>query len=291
MQKKLTGTGVAIITPFKGGRIDFRALEKIIEFHLKHKMDYFVVLGTTGESVTLNKDEKVAVAEFVVETVEGRVPIVLGIGGNNTADILHSFNAFDFSGIDAILSVSPYYNRPTQKGVFEHYRTVANAAPKPVILYNVPSRTSSNITSDTTLKLAHDIRNVVGIKEASGDLAQIARILQDRPRNFLVTSGDDALTLPMIALGADGVISVAANAFPKEMVQMTHNALDGKFKRARTQHLKMLNLFDLLFEEGNPAGVKAALEIQGYCENQLRLPLVGTSRALHNRIEAAISAL
>ncbi|MCB0429921.1 MAG: 4-hydroxy-tetrahydrodipicolinate synthase [Flavobacteriales bacterium] len=291
IQKKLTGTGVAIVTPFKGSGIDFQALGKLVDFQIKNKVDYIVVLGTTGESVTLSKDEKVAVVDYVVEEVNKRVPVVLGLGGNNTQEIIHGFSTFDLSGIDAILSVSPYYNKPTQKGIYQHFRAIANASPLPILLYNVPARTSSNMTSDTTLKLAHDFENIIGIKEAAGNLDQCAEIVKGRPKNFLVISGDDAMTLPFISLGADGVISVAGNAFPKEMSNLTRLALDDQYTKARNQHLQLLDIFRLLFVEGNPGGIKAALEIKGLCANNLRLPLVPVGRTTYNKIAAAIEAL
>ncbi|MCB0396948.1 MAG: 4-hydroxy-tetrahydrodipicolinate synthase [Flavobacteriales bacterium] len=291
IQQKLKGTGVAIVTPFKGNHIDFQSLGNLIEFQIKNKVDYIVVLGTTGESVTLSQDEKIAVVDYVVEEVNKRVPVVLGLGGNHTHEIINSLRKYDMSGIDAILSVSPYYNKPTQKGIFQHYRAIANASPLPVILYNVPSRTSSNMTSETTLKLAHEVENIIGIKEAAASLEQCAEILRSRPRNFMVISGDDAMTLPFVVLGADGVISVAANAFPKEMAQLTRYALQGQFDKARNMHMQMLDLFRLLFVEGNPGGIKAALEIKELCGNHVRLPLVPVGRTTYNKISAAIEAL
>lgn len=285
MQKKLSGTGVALITPFrKDGSIDFKGLEKLVESVIENKVDFLVPLGTTGETATLNKDEKTAVLDFVIEVNNKRVPLVFGLGGNNTQEIINTMHQMDFNGIDAILSVSPYYNRPTQKGIYQHYKMIAAAAPVPIMLYNVPARTGSNITAETTLSLAHEVKNIIGIKEASGNMEQMMQILKNRPKDFLVLSGDDVLTLPCIALGAEGVISVAANAFPADMAEMVRLCLKGNFDKARELHYKLLDLINLLFVEGNPAGIKAALGILNVCSDSLRLPLVGVSKATHNKM-------
>jgi 4-hydroxy-tetrahydrodipicolinate synthase len=291
MNKKLKGTGVALVTPFhKDGSIDFKGLEKLVEHIIKNGVDYLVVLGTTGESVTLSKDEKTAVQDFIVEVNNKRLPVVLGVGGNCTQEIINCIKKTEFDGIEAILSVSPYYNKPAQRGIYEHYKRIASVSPVPVILYNVPGRTGSNILPETTLDLAHDIKNIIGIKEASGNLEQIMQILKNRPKDFMVISGDDALTLPMIAMGADGVISVAANVFPKDFSDMVRLGLKGNYDKARDLHYKMLDIINLLFVEGNPAGAKSALSALKICSEYLRLPLVEASKATHNKIAAALNA-
>ena len=280
-----TGTGVALITPFrKQETVDFTKLEQLIESILAGGVDYIVALGTTSEAATLTESERSAVQEFIVETVAERCPIVLGMGGNNTLNLTDAIAKTNFDGISGLLSVAPYYNKPNQRGLAAHYRAVAEASPVPIIIYNVPGRTGVNITSETTLALAHDCPNIVGIKEASGNMAQIMDILRQRPDGFRVISGDDALTLPLLALGADGVISVAANALPREMSQMVRASLKGDLKKALPLHYRMLPLMQALFEEGNPAGVKALLEIQGQITNVLRLPLVKVSKPLYNKI-------
>ncbi|NNC85705.1 MAG: 4-hydroxy-tetrahydrodipicolinate synthase [Bacteroidia bacterium] len=287
--KKLRGTGVAIITPFrKDGHIDFNGLESLINYIVDGGVDYLVVLGTTGESVTLNKDEKLAVIDFVKDTNNGRVPIVLGCGGNNTQDVLNSIGEYDFNGIDAILSVSPYYNKPTDKGIYNHYKAIAGACPVPIILYNVPSRTGSNMSAELTLKLAKDFDNIIAVKEASGDISQCMDIINNKPEDFLVISGDDALTLPIIACGGDGVISVAANALPQEMGDLVKYALKQQMDKARTAHYNLLELIHLLFVEGNPAGVKEVLSQMKICQHYVRLPLVNVSKKTANRLEKAV---
>ena len=286
------GTGVAIVTPFdKKGSIDFGSLEKIINHIIKNGVNYIVVLGTTGENVTLSKEEKKSVADFVVKTTKKRVPIMLGIGGNNTLDVIDTIKHADFKGIDAVLSVSPYYNKPTQKGIFEHYKMIAANCPLPIIIYNVPSRTSMNICAETTLKIANEIPNVIGIKEASGSLGQCMKIIQNKPKNFLVISGDDALTLPLMAIGADGVISVVANAFPKEFSGMVNFALKNDFTKAAALHYKLLDIIELLFAEGSPSGVKAALEILGLTQNNVRLPLVTVGKEVYNQLKKKINEM
>ncbi len=259
---KFKGTGVAIVTPFaKSGQVDFHGLGNLIEHLIKGKVEYLVVLGTTGESVTLTKEEKSEVVQFVVEKTRKRVPVVIGVGGNNTAEILNYFEHADFTGLAAILSVSPYYNKPSQEGIFQHYRAIAEHAPLPVILYNVPGRTASNISADTTLRLAHEFDNIIAIKEASGNLEQCMKIIKNRPDNFLVISGDDNLTLPMIACGADGVISVVANALPKDFSEMVRQAANGKLDAARKLHYKTFEITEQLFADGNPGGIKIVLEL------------------------------
>jgi len=282
---------VAIVTPFKNDKsIDFEGIKRLVEHLVTNGVDYLVLQGTTGESVTLTKEEKIAVLNAVIETVDLRIPLVLGLGGNNTQLILDSFDSFDFRNIAGILSVSPYYNKPTQEGIYQHYKAIGEASPVPVVLYNVPGRTGSNITAETTLRLAHDIPGIVAIKEASGDLDQIGKIIKERPESFLVISGDDALTLPIIALGGDGVISVTANAFPKEFSNLVNEALSGNYKRAREIHYELTDIIKLLFTEGNPGGVKAALKILNICEDYLRLPLVNVGSSLYEELKKAISS-
>ena len=281
-----TGTGVALITPFRKQQetVDFTKLESLIEHIVTSGVDYIVALGTTSEAATMTKNERSAVQEFIVETVSGRLPIILGLGGNNTLSLTDTLNRTNFDGISGLLSVTPYYNKPNQRGLIAHYRTVAEASPVPVIIYNVPGRTGVNLTAETTLTLANECPNIVGIKEASGNLSQIMEILRNRPAGFRVISGDDSLTYPMLAMGADGVISVMANALPKEMSDMVHFALKGDYKKALPLHFRMLPLMNAIFEEGNPTGIKALLEVQGFITNVLRLPLVKASKQLSNKL-------
>lgn len=291
MNSKLVGTGVALVTPFhQDGSIDFKSYKKLINNLITNKVDYVVPMGTTGESATLNKDEKQAIFDFTVETVEGRVPVVAGIGGNNTRDVCESLNHFDKKGFTAILSVAPYYNKPNQEGLYLHYKMIAEHSPLPLILYNVPGRTGMNMTAETTLRLANDSKNILGIKEASGNLDQIMQIIKYKPRNFMVISGDDALTLPMIALGANGVISVVANAWPKDYAQMTRLALEGEYDKARKLHYKLTDIINLLFTDGSPGGIKAVLKLKGICGDALRLPLANVSDATLKKIKAAVEA-
>lgn len=290
--RKLKGTGVAIVTPFhKDGSVNFKCLEKLVEHLIAGKVDYLVPLGTTGESVTLSSDEKVAVLDFVTEVTDGRVPVVVGIGGNNTSDVLRSMEKFDVDKVDAILSVSPYYNKPSQKGIYQHYKAIANESPVPVILYNVPSRTGSNISAETTLALANDFNQIIAIKEASGDFEQIMQIISGRPSGFLVISGDDLITLPMIACGADGVISVVANAFPKQFSDMVRAASKNQMEKARKLHYQLSEIIPMLFSHGSPGGIKAVLSMMEICEENLRLPLVPVTRAHHNKLAEAIDRI
>ncbi len=278
-EKSFKGTGVALITPFqKNGSVDFDSLDKVIKHILKGKCEYLVPLGTTGESATLSKNEKFELLEFVVNKVNKKVPIVLGLGGNNTQEVLQGFKEFNFKGVDAVLSVSPFYNKPTQQGIYEHYKLIAKASPVPIILYNVPSRTGSNMSSETTLKLAKDFKNIIGIKEASGNMEQCMFIIKNRPSNFLVISGDDALTLPLIGAGADGVISVVANAYPQQFSEMVRKALKGNFVESRKLHYQLLEVIPMLFAESSPPGVKAILNAMKICEENVRLPLVPVSK-------------
>jgi 4-hydroxy-tetrahydrodipicolinate synthase len=289
---RFVGTGVAVITPFhKYGTIDFTSLGRIINHLIEKGVDYLVALGTTSEAPTLTRDERNAVVEYFKETVAGRVPLVVGLGGNNTQDVINQIKQTDFTGIDAILSVTPYYNKPRSKGISIHYRAIANACPVPIILYNVPGRTSCNLPAEVTLELAHELDNIIGIKEASGDLGQIMDIIKGRPKGFLVISGDDVLTYPLMALGADGVISVAAHAFPAEFSGMVRYCLQGDFIKARNIHYRLKDVTNLFFEEGNPSGIKAALESMGLCSNVLRLPLVRVSKGLNLQIKDAMNIL
>ena len=292
LQSKLKGTGVAIVTPFrKDSSIDFLSLEKLLKHLLDNGVDYLVVLGTTGESATLNKEEKKALLNFVIEFAGGKVPIIAGFGGNNTNEVISSIKHYNFTGIDAILSVSPAYNKPTQKGIYEHYKAIAAISPRPIILYNVPGRTSSNMTAETTLKLANDFENIIAVKEASGDFEQIMTIVKNKPEDFMVISGDDLLTLPLISVGVDGVISVAANAFPAEFTAIVNAALEGKYKDALVYQHKLLEIMNTLFVDGNPGGVKAALKIQDITQEHLRLPLVPINKTVYNKLKQQIEIL
>ncbi len=280
LRERLRGTGVALVTPFRQGRIDWESLEKIIEHVLADGADFLVSLGTTGESVTVSEAEQRELIDFTIRVNRGRVPLVVGIfGGNNTGEIVRRMQRFDFDGVDALLASNPAYNRPAQEGIFRHYMALADASPKPIILYNVPSRTASNITAETTLRLAHASDRFIGIKEASDDIYQVCQILKGRPEGFLVLSGDDFITLPLIACGGDGVISVIANAVPRLFSDMVRAALELDLPQAQQLNLQMLDLYRLLFVEGNPSGIKAALELQGLCSREVRLPLVPMSDA------------
>lgn len=284
--KRFSGTGVALVTPFhKYGTIDFTSLGNMVDHIVKGGIDYIVALGTTSEAATMSEDEKTAVVDFLVDRVETRVPIVVGVGGNNTLSIEASFKKFPYQGVDGILSVTPYYNKPNQKGLYYHYKTLANATDLPIILYNVPSRTSCNMTAETTLRLAHDFKNIVGIKEASGDMVQIMNIIKSKPDDFMVISGDDALTYNMLGVGAMGVISVTANAYPKEFSLMIKNALKGNWEEAQKINFSLLDFMEAIFEDGNPAGIKSALNSMGLIKHHLRLPLVKVNVQTANKIK------
>ncbi len=284
---KFRGTGVAIVTPFhREGSIDFKSFQKLIEYQIKGGVEYIVFMGTTGESVTLNADEKNAIINFGLEIVEGRVPVVIGIGGNNTRQVITDIKNTDFTGVSAILSVSPYYNKPQPRGIFNHYRAVAAESPVPVIIYNVPGRTSSNINAETTLRIAHEVPNVIAIKEASGDLAQSSRIINGKPEDFLVISGEDPNTLPFMAIGGDGVISVIANAFPDEFSTMVRHCLKNNYVEARKIHFKLFDIIEAIYSDGSPSGIKALLEIKGLAKNNLRLPLVKVNKGVFNHLSA-----
>jgi 4-hydroxy-tetrahydrodipicolinate synthase len=285
------GTGVALITPFdQSMQVDYPALGRVLDHVIDGGVDYVVSLGTTGESVTLQADEKREVLAFTVRHTAGRVPIVAGFGSNDTRALCDAVREQDFSGIDGILSVSPAYNKPTQEGIYRHYRALDEVAPRPILLYNVPGRTSSNMSAETTLRLARDTSTIVGIKEASGNFDQIGRLLRDRPEGFLVLSGDDALALPQLGLGIDGVISVIANGWPRDFSDLVSAGLAGDFARARTLHHSLMDAMDLLFREGNPGGIKCAMAAMGLCEEVLRLPCCPVSESLRKALQAAVAA-
>lgn len=292
MNKKFAGTGVALVTPFhKQGTIDFGAYERLLEHTITNGISYLVVLGTTGEASTLSKDEQKALIEFTKEIVNRRVPIVVGIGGNNTQGVIDQLKLIDNDGIDGILSVTPYYNKPTQRGLYLHYRQLATATSLPIILYNVPGRTSINMKPETTLQLASEFDNIIAIKEASGNFSQIMEIIRSRPKDFLVISGDDSITMPLIACGANGVISVVANAYPKSFSNMVKFALKGNLDEARKIHYNLLPFIEALFADGSPGGIKAALEHLRIASNHLRLPIVKVNKPTQNLITSLITEL
>lgn len=285
----LKGTGVAIVTPFKkSGGVDFDALKKLVNHLIKGKVEYLVVMGTTGESATLTKDEKQKVIDCIIKENKKRVHLVLGIGGNDTADVVSQIKKADSKNFSAILSVSPYYNKPSQEGIYQHYKAVSKASKLPIILYNVPGRTASNITWDTTIRLAKDFKNIIAIKEASGSVEQCMKIIKNRPNGFLVISGDDNLTLPIIASGGDGVISVAANAFPKDFSDMVRAALKNDMDKARKLHYKIMDITDQLFADGNPGGIKEALTILKITGTTVRLPLVEPNDKVKQKLKELI---
>lgn len=286
----LQGTGVALVTPFhKQGNIDFTAFGNLIEHTISGGVDYLLCLGTTSEYPTLSKQEKMAIVEYTIEKVENRVPIVLGMGGNDTRSLVDEIRKTDFSSIAAILSVAPYYNKPNQKGLYTHFKAVAEASDVPVILYNVPGRCGVNISAETCVQLATDFPNIIGIKEASGNISQCMDILMNKPQGFIVVSGEDALVLPLMALGMQGVISVTANAFPKQMSELVNHCLKSNMKKARAVHEKLLPFSKAIFEEGNPVGIKAALEIMNIASSNLRQPLVKASKPLQTKLQTIIN--
>lgn len=286
------GTGVALVTPFnENGQIDFAAFEQLIDQVITGGVNYLVALGTTAETPTLASEEKLEVLNFVIEKCKGRVPVVCGIGGNNTAEVLHHLASYPLDKVDGILSVVPYYNKPTQEGIYQHFKAIASATSKSIILYNVPGRTVTNMLPATSLRLANEFKNIVAIKEASGNLAQCMELVQGKPDHFAILSGDDDLVLPQIAIGMEGVISVAANCFTKDFTGIVNNALEGNYQEARRLHYKLLEGIHLLFAEGNPAGVKCVLNIQGICKEQLRLPLVPVSEATSQKIRNYVKTL
>lgn len=288
----LSGMGVALITPFRHDKsIDFDALARLLDYQIESGVDYLVVLGTTSEAPTLEQDERTRIKQFVAAHTAGRVPLVLGCGGNCTAAVIRELQSTDLAPFSAILSVVPYYNKPSQQGIYCHYAEIAKVSPLPVILYNVPGRTGVNMTAETTLRLAADFPNIVGIKEASGNMAQMDEIIKHKSPDFMVISGDDGVTFPLITLGAVGVISVIGNAFPREFSRMVRLALAGDYAAARTIHHRFGDLFGLLFVDGNPAGVKSLLHAMGFIENELRLPLVPTRIDTNEKIRAVLERL
>ena len=292
IQSKLKGMGVAFITPFKADEsVDYEAIVRLLDYQISNGTDFLVILATTAETPALSEEEKMKIRTLIVERVNGRIPIVLGFGGNNTKALVEQLKEDDLKGIDAILSVVPYYNKPSQEGIYQHFKAVAAASCKPVVLYNVPGRTGVNMTAETTLRLARDCKNVIATKEASGDFTQIDDIIKNKPANFSVLSGDDGITYPLITLGAVGVISVIGNAFPREFSRMTRLALQGDFANALTIHHRFTELFNLLFVDGNPAGVKSMLNAMGMIENKLRLPLVPTRITTFEAIRKVLNEL
>ncbi len=289
---KFKGLGIALVTPFNpDGSIDFDSLARLVEYQIKGGIDFFCIMGTTAETPTLTTEEKKILKNFLVEHIAGRVPILMGCGGNSTAGVLNDLRTNDWTGIDGILSVCPYYNKPSQEGLYQHLRAIAEESPVPVVLYNVPGRTGVNMTAETTLRLANDCENIVAIKEASGNITQMDDIIKNKPANFDVISGDDGITFPLITLGAVGVISVIGNALPAEFSRMVRLALKGEYSSSLTIHHKFTELFKLLFVDGNPAGVKAMLSEMGLIQNQLRLPLVPTRLNTMEKISQIVREL
>lgn len=287
LRQQLRGTGVALITPFSSNQqVDFDSLGKVIDAMIHGGVEYLITLGTTGETPTLDKQEKLDIVNYTFEKVAGRVPVVVGIGGNNTAELIKDLHHFPLDKAIAVLSASPNYNKPSQEGIFQHYKALAAASPKPIILYNVPGRTGRNMTAETTLRLAKEVPNIAGMKEASGDMAQCMRILRDMPTDFLLVSGDDALALPQLACGMHGVISVAANAFPAGYSELVRLCLKNQFPAAKEINDTLLEAYDLMFCENNPAGVKAFMAEQGLISNVVRLPVVPLSAGLHAKVKA-----
>lgn len=280
------GTGVAIVTPFtREGNVDFPALKTLLDFLIAGRVEYLVVMGTTGENVTISKEEKQQIFSYVAGEVNGKIPLVAGIGGNNTSEVLDGLSHTNLEGYKAILSVSPYYNKPNQNGLFEHYKKIGDSSPLPVIMYNVPGRTGMNVTAETTLRIAETCPNIIATKEASGNFDQINKIIKYKPQNFEVISGDDGITLPMVALGAIGVISVVANAYPGTFSDMVRYALNGEFEKARKLHYHLTDIINSMFEEGSPSGVKAYLSEMGVCGNYFRLPVYPVSEGMMKKIK------
>ena len=287
LRKQLRGTGVALVTPFHAdGSIDYAAYKKLIRFVLDNGCQYLVVLGTTGEAPVLSKEEKIQLIQITYEEAKGNVPVVVGIGGNNTAALIEDLKTFPLDGAAAILSASPYYSKPSQEGIYQHYKALASVSPKPIMLYNVPGRTGKGMSAETVIRIANEIPNVMGIKEASGDMLLCMQILRDKPDHFMVVSGDDALAMAQIACGMEGVISVAANAFPAEFSKLINSSLDGDFASAKKINDRLLSTYDLMFCENNPAGIKAFLAEQNIIQNYLRLPLVPLSAQVHERVKS-----
>ncbi|NVK26654.1 MAG: 4-hydroxy-tetrahydrodipicolinate synthase [Flavobacteriia bacterium] len=292
MSHKFTGTGVALVTPFNtDGSVDHTGLENVVNHCIDGGVEYLVVLGTTGESATLNAEEKWEVVSTVIRTNAGKLPVVMGLGGNNTAEIVSQIESGIPEGVDAILSVSPYYNKPTQEGIYQHYSAIAEVSPVPIILYNVPGRTASNISAATTVRLAKDFENIVAVKEASGNMEQVMEIINNRPEGFAVISGDDNLTFGIIAHGGDGVISVSGQGYPEIFTEMVRETLAGKLDEAREKHYQLFEVTKLLFAEGNPGGIKAVLKQRGVCGDTLRLPLWPISNDLYMKLESETARL
>ncbi|WP_417362957.1 4-hydroxy-tetrahydrodipicolinate synthase [Galbibacter sp.] len=287
---KFLGTGVALVTPFRSdSSVDVQALSAIVNHVIDGGVEYLVVLGTTAESATLSKEEKQLVKQTIVSANAGRLPIVLGVGGNNTAEVVHELHSEDLSVFDAILSVSPYYNKPTQEGIYRHFKAIAESSPLPVILYNVPGRTSSNMLPTTVIRLANEFENIIGIKEAAGDIVQAMKLIKNKPKGFLVISGDDMLTLPMVLAGGSGVISVIGQGLPKAFSTMVRHGLRGDLDQANHLHFQLMDIIELIFEQGNPAGIKAVFEYLGLCSDVVRLPLVEATADLKQRIANSIN--
>ena len=287
---KIKGTGVALVTPFNEDKsVDYKGLENLLNHVIDGGIDYLVLMGTTGESVTLSKGEKVAVVDFCKKINNSRIPIVLGIGGNNTMQVVEDIKSAKLDGIDAILSVSPAYNKPSQEGIYQHYKMISENCPLPIIVYNVPGRTASNISAETTVRLANDFENIVAVKEASGDMYQIMKIIKNKPSDFLVLSGDDGLTLPMIHMGAEGVISVIGQSHPKQYSDMVSFGLSGNKEIANQLHNKLYDFYVPLYAEGNPVGIKACLELLGICKSKVRLPLVEASDTIKNELKSLMN--
>jgi len=292
MNNKFQGTGVALVTPFtKDGAIDYPALSKLVEHVIENKVDFLVALGTTAETPTLRTEEKQAVLRFIIQQNNKRVPLVCGAGGNNTAAVIQQLQTWDWNGVDGLLSVVPYYNKPTQEGIYQHFKAIASATPLPIILYNVPGRTVTNMLPATTLRLAQEFKHIVAVKEASGNMAQCMELVQGAPADFAVLSGDDDLVLPQMAIGMHGVISVAANCFTKDFSQMVHLARQGQFEAAKGLHYRLLKGINLLFAEGNPAGVKCVMQEMGIMQDTLRLPLVNVSAATQTQIQDYLKSI
>ncbi|GAA0746804.1 4-hydroxy-tetrahydrodipicolinate synthase [Gaetbulibacter jejuensis] len=286
------GTGVALITPFKSDlTVDFEALTNIVNYNIDNGTDYLVISGTTGESVTITSEEKKAIINTIVEANNGRLPLVLGIGGNNTAAVIEEINTTDLSHIDAILSVSPYYSKPTQEGIYQHFKTISQASPKPIILYNVPGRTSSNMLPETTLRLANDFENIIAVKEAGNNVAQYLTLIKNKPEDFLIISGDDDLALGVVLAGGAGVISVIGQALPKQFTKMINLGLEGKASEAYAIHFDLMDITSLIFAENNPAGIKAVFETLGLAKSTVRLPLVEATEGLKSKIKEAVNKL
>lgn len=290
--EQLKGTGVALITPFQqDGGIDFQALERLVNYQVDNGVNYLVVLGTTGETATLSSEEKAAVRSCVLESNAGRLPVVLGIGGNNTNAVVEELKATNLNGFTAVLSVSPYYNKPSQEGIYQHFKNISQASELPLIIYNVPPRTGSNITAETTLRLARDFDNIIGIKEASGDFEQALCLLRDKPADFMIISGEDKLALPLVLAGGDGVISVIGQGLPKEFSEMIQLGLEGKPKEAFEIFYRVLESIDLIFEEGNPSGIKCLLDLLDISSDRVRLPLVPATEVLRQKMTKFVSTL